>query len=45
VLGPGIRQGAFVQRAIDSLDLVPTVGKVLGFSTPLAQGSVLPEVA
>lgn len=45
VLGPGIRQGAFVQRPVDSIDLVPTVGKILGFSTPLAQGQVLPEVA
>lgn len=44
VLGPEIRQGAFVQRPIDSLDLVPTVGRILGFSTPLADGSVLPEV-
>jgi hypothetical protein len=44
-LGPGIRQGVFVQRPIESIDLVPTVGKLLGFSTPLAQGSVLPEVA
>jgi hypothetical protein len=44
-LGPNIRQGVFVQRPIESIDLVPTVGKLLGFSTPLAQGSVLPEVA
>jgi hypothetical protein len=45
VLGPNVRQGVFVQRPIESIDLVPTVGKLLGFSTPLAQGSVLPEVA
>jgi hypothetical protein len=45
VLGPGVRQGAFVERPIDSIDLVPTVGKLLGFSTPLAQGGVLPEVS
>ena len=43
-LGPGVRQGVFVERPIDSLDLVPTVGKLLGFSTPLAQGTILPEV-
>jgi hypothetical protein len=43
-LGPGVRQGVFVDRPIDSMDLVPTVGKLLGFSTPLAQGAVLPEV-
>ena len=43
-LGPGIRQNVFIERAIDSIDLVPTVGRLLGFPTPLAQGSVLPEV-
>jgi hypothetical protein len=44
-LGPGIRQGDFIQRPIESIDLVPTVGKILGFDTPLAQGKILPEVA
>lgn len=44
VLGPGVRQGMFVERPIDSMDLVPTVGRLLGFSTPLAQGTFLPEV-
>ncbi len=43
-LGPGVRQGLFVERAVDSLDLVPTVGRLLGFPTPLAQGNVLNEV-
>jgi hypothetical protein len=45
VLGPGIRQNVFVDRAIDSTDLVPTLGRLLGFQTPFAQGSVIPEVA
>jgi hypothetical protein len=45
VLGPNVRQGVFVQRPIESVDLVPTIGKLLGFSTPMAQGRVLPEVA
>jgi hypothetical protein len=44
VLGPGIRQNVFIERAVDSTDLVPTVGRLLGFPTPFAQGSVLPEV-
>jgi len=44
-LGPGIRQGAFVQRPVESIDLVPTIGKILGIDTPLSQGKVLPEVA
>ena len=45
VLGPGVRQGAFVQRPVESIDLVPTIGKILGIDTPLAQGNFLPEVA
>jgi hypothetical protein len=44
VLGPGVRQGAAVDRPIDSLDLVPTLGALLGFPTPLAQGKPLTEV-
>ena len=44
VLGPHVRQGVFVERAVDSRDLVPTVGRLLGFPTPLAEGNVLSEV-
>jgi hypothetical protein len=44
VLGNGVREGAFVQRPIESLDLVPTVSRMLGFNVPLARGQVLPEV-
>ena len=44
VLGPGVRQGAVVNRPVDSLDLVPTLGGLLGFDTPLAAGKRLPEV-
>lgn len=44
VLGPGVRHGVFVERPVDSMDLVPTVGRLLGFDTPVAQGRVLPEV-
>jgi hypothetical protein len=43
-LGPGIREGAFVQRPVESIDLVPTVGRILGIATPAAQGKVLDEV-
>jgi hypothetical protein len=45
VLGPGVRQGVSVDRPVDSLDLVPTLGALLGFPTPLAQGKPLTEVA
>ena len=30
-LGPGIRQNVVVDRPIDSIDLVPTLGTLLGF--------------
>lgn len=43
-LGPGVRQGIAVDRAVESLDLVPTLGALLGFPTPLAQGKTLNEV-
>jgi hypothetical protein len=45
VLGPGVRQNVIVDRPVDSLDLVPTLGARLGFSTPFARGRVLSEVA
>lgn len=45
VLGNGVHEGAFIQRPIESLDLVPTVSRVLGFDVPLARGKVLTEVA
>ena len=44
VLGPGIRQNAFVNRPVDSLDLVPTLGAMMGFSPSLAKGRPLTEV-
>jgi hypothetical protein len=44
VLGPGIRENVVVERRVQSLDLVPTLGAVLGFSPQLAQGKVLTEV-
>ncbi len=44
VLGPGVRQNAVVNRPVDSLDLVPTLGALMGFSPTLAQGKPLVEV-
>lgn len=44
VLGPGVRQNVIHDRPVDSLDLVPTLGKILGFSPSLAQGRPLTEV-
>jgi hypothetical protein len=44
VLGPGVRQNRVVDEPVDSVDLVPTLGGLLGFSPTLAQGRVLREV-
>jgi hypothetical protein len=43
-LGPGIREGVVHDRALDSTDLVPTLGAKLGFSTALARGKPIQEV-
>jgi arylsulfatase A-like enzyme len=44
VLGPHVRQNTTVDRRLNSLDLVPTLGALLGFPTPDAQGKVIFEV-
>jgi hypothetical protein len=44
VLGPGIRQNVTVDRPLNSLDLVPTLGALIGFPTPHAQGKPILEV-
>jgi len=44
MLGPGIRENAVVDRPVDSLDLVPTLGARLGFTPRMAKGRVLSEV-
>jgi hypothetical protein len=43
-LGPGIREGVVYDRAVDSTDLVPTLGSILGFSASLAQGRPIAEL-
>jgi hypothetical protein len=43
-LGAGVRENTIVDRPIESTDLVPTLGSLLGFSPSLAQGKALPEV-
>lgn len=43
VLGPHIRQNATVDRPLDSLDLVPTLGALMGFDTPGVQGKPVAE--
>jgi len=44
VAGRGVRQGVVFDRAVDSTDLVPTLGAVLGFHASLSQGKPIQEV-
>jgi hypothetical protein len=43
-LGPGIREGVVYDRAVDSTDLVPTLGSMLGFSASQSQGRPIIEL-
>ncbi len=43
-LGPGIRENVIVERPVQSIDLVPTLGSLLGFDARLAQGQPLAEI-
>lgn len=43
-LGPGIRQNTVVDRPVDSTDLIPTLGSLLGFEARYCQGKPLTEV-
>ncbi len=43
-LGPDIRDNLLVDRPIDSMDLVPTLGSYFGFSPQFAQGRSVAEL-
>jgi hypothetical protein len=43
-LGPGIREGVVHDRALDSTDLVPTIGSIMGFSPSLVHGTPVREL-
>jgi len=43
-MGPGIREGVVHDRPVDSLDLVPTIGSMMGFSASLAKGRPIMEI-
>lgn len=43
-MGPGIREGVVHDRAVDSVDLVPTIGSMLGFSASQSQGKPISEI-
>jgi hypothetical protein len=44
-LGAGVREGIVVDRALDSTDLAPTLGSMLGFTASLSQGKPITELA
>lgn len=43
-LGPHVRQNVTMDRPLDSLDLVPTLGAMMGFQTPMAHGKPIVEI-
>jgi hypothetical protein len=42
--GPGIRENVVVDRPVESVDLVPTIGTAMGFHPRFSQGKPIPEV-
>ncbi len=44
VAGAGVRENVVFDRAVDSTDLVPTLGAMMGFNPSLAQGKPISEV-
>jgi len=43
-IGPGIREGVIYDRVVESVDLVPTLGAMFGFSPSFAQGKSISEL-
>ena len=43
-VGPGIREGVVYDNPLQSTDLVPTIGAMLGFSASLSQGKPVAEL-
>jgi len=43
-MGPGIREGVIYDRPMDSTDLVPTIGSIMGFSAAYSQGKPIAEI-
>lgn len=43
-MGAGVREGVVFDRPIESTDLVPTLGSMLGFSASFAQGKPIAEL-
>jgi arylsulfatase A-like enzyme len=43
-LGAGVREGVVYDRPVQSIDLVPTLGAMMGFSPRLSQGRPISEL-
>jgi len=43
-LGPDIRKGAVISTPASQIDIVPTIGYLMGFETPFAKGRILSEM-
>ena len=43
-LGAGVRQGVVYDNPMQSIDLVPSIGAIMGFSPALAQGKLIREL-
>jgi arylsulfatase A-like enzyme len=43
-LGQGVRQGTLYDQPIQSIDLVPSLGALMGFSTTQVQGNPIKEL-
>jgi hypothetical protein len=43
-MGGGVREGVIYDRPVDSTDLVPTLGEILGFSASQSQGKPIAEL-
>jgi hypothetical protein len=44
-MGAGVREGVVYDTPMQSIDLVPTLGAIMGFSPSLAQGRLIKELA
>jgi hypothetical protein len=44
-IGAGVKEGVVIDRALESTDLVPSIGSILGFNASLAQGKPIVELA
>lgn len=43
-LGPGIRVNHVVERRVSLIDIAPTIGRLMGFDLPYAEGDVIEEL-